>query len=265
MADKTTFTPDEWRKLPESPIMAGHAATAADPSGLWGQLKEKLSGRWVLLEAKTSGANELIRAVATDFDTSAGRTAAWEAVRTSLSGRHLAAIRDKAPVSLREVAAIVDAKAPDEAAAFKDWLQEIAQKTAEAATEGGFFGSGDVRVSEAEKVISAEIANALAGSTHSALGASTGSGEAPRSTCREEGDHGQAKADLAAASSCCIRASAKRSWSTKRLKSPFRPAIQSLPSGSRDGWDMIPAAEPSFNERMRVRALRRQARTRRPM
>ena len=84
----------------------------------------------MLLEAKTSGANELIRAVATDFDTSAGRTAAWEAVRTSLSGRHLAAIRDKAPASLREVAAIVDAKATDEAAAFKDWLQEIAQKTA---------------------------------------------------------------------------------------------------------------------------------------
>jgi len=44
-ANKTTFTPDEWRKLLESPILAGHAVTAADPSGLWGQLKEKLSAR----------------------------------------------------------------------------------------------------------------------------------------------------------------------------------------------------------------------------
>ena len=134
MADRTNFTPAEWRKLLESPIMAGHAVTAADPSGLWGQLKEKRSGRWTLLEAKTFGANELIRAVATDFDTNAGRTAAWDAVRTSLSGSHLSAVRDKALASLREVAALVDAKAPDEAAAFKGWLKPIAQKTAEADT-----------------------------------------------------------------------------------------------------------------------------------
>ena len=51
--------------------------------------------------------------------------------------------------SLREVSAIVDAKAPDEAAAFKTWLREISQKVAEAAVEG-LFGFGGVRVSDAE-------------------------------------------------------------------------------------------------------------------
>ena len=200
MVDRTNFTPDDWRKLLESPIMAGHAVTAADPSGLWGQLKEKLSGRWTLLEAKTLGANELIRAVATDFDTNAGRTAAWDAVRTSLSGSHLSAVRDKALASLREVAALVDAKAPDEAAAFKDWLKQIAQKTAEAATEGGFLGFGGVQVSDAEKATLAEIASALAGTTHSALSASTPSGETPASSYGEDGGPGQVRADLAAAS-----------------------------------------------------------------
>jgi hypothetical protein len=205
MANKTTFTPDEWRKLLESPIMAGHAVTAADPSGLWGQLKEKLSGRWTLLEAKTSGANDLIRAVATDFDTSAGRTAAWDGVRTSLSGHHLAAVRDKALASLQEVAALVDAKAPDEAEAFKDWLKQIAQKTAAAAVEGGFFGYGGVQVSEAETAALAEIASALAGSTHSALGASTARGETPASSYGEEGGPGQVRADLAAASASSDR------------------------------------------------------------
>ena len=54
MADKTRFTPDEWTKLLESPMMAGIAITAAEPSGLWGLLKESLSGGWALLEAKTS-------------------------------------------------------------------------------------------------------------------------------------------------------------------------------------------------------------------
>src|SRR5215207_777809 len=75
MANKTNFTPDEWTKLLESPMMAGIAITAAEPSGLWGLLKESLSSGWALLEAKTSGPNELIKAVATDFGTSEGRTA----------------------------------------------------------------------------------------------------------------------------------------------------------------------------------------------
>src|SRR5207253_1584251 len=67
MANKTSFTPEEWTKLLESPMMAGLAVTAAEPSGLWGLLKESLSSGWALLEAKTSGPNELIKALATDW------------------------------------------------------------------------------------------------------------------------------------------------------------------------------------------------------
>ena len=115
MADKTSFTPDEWTKLLESPMMAGIAITAAEPSGLWGLLKESLSGGWALLEAKTSGPNELIKAVATDFGTSEGRAAARDGVQARLSGSKPAEVRDKAIAALREAAAIVDAKAPDEA------------------------------------------------------------------------------------------------------------------------------------------------------
>src|SRR3954454_21935561 len=132
MADKPSFTPDEWTKLLESPMMAGSAITAAEPSVLWGLLKESLSGGWALLEAKTSGPNELIKAVATDFGTSEGRAAARDGVQARLSVSKPAEVRDKAIAALREAAAIVDAKAPDEAAAFKDWLRQIAQKTAEA-------------------------------------------------------------------------------------------------------------------------------------
>ena len=40
MADKSNFTPDEWKLLLESVTMAGVAVSAADPSGLWGLLKE---------------------------------------------------------------------------------------------------------------------------------------------------------------------------------------------------------------------------------
>jgi hypothetical protein len=39
---------------------------------------------------------------------------------------------------------LLDAKAPQDAAAFKTWLRDIAQKAAEAANEGGFLGFGGV-------------------------------------------------------------------------------------------------------------------------
>src|SRR3954449_226506 len=100
MADKTSFTPDEWTKLLESPMMAGIAITAAEPSGLWGLLKESLSRGWALPEAKTSGPTKLIKGVGTDLGTSEGRTAARDGVQARLSGSKPMEIRDKAIVAL---------------------------------------------------------------------------------------------------------------------------------------------------------------------
>ena len=43
MADKSTFTPDEWKTLLESVMAAGLAVTAAEPHGLWGLLQESFA------------------------------------------------------------------------------------------------------------------------------------------------------------------------------------------------------------------------------
>jgi hypothetical protein len=63
--------------------------------------------------------------------------------------------------NLREVSAIVDAKAPGDAAAFKVWLCNISRQVAEASVEGSFLGFGGVRVSDAEKATLGDIAKAL--------------------------------------------------------------------------------------------------------
>ena len=42
MANKQNFTPEEWTKISESVMLAGMAVSAAEPSGLWGTLKEAL-------------------------------------------------------------------------------------------------------------------------------------------------------------------------------------------------------------------------------
>ena len=43
MANKASFTPEEWEQLLESPMLASMAVTAAEPSGLWGMLKESFA------------------------------------------------------------------------------------------------------------------------------------------------------------------------------------------------------------------------------
>ena len=62
---------------------------------------------------------------------------------------------------LREVAALLTAKAPGDAAAFKGWLRQISQSTAEASSEGGGLFGGGVQVSAAEKATLGEISTAL--------------------------------------------------------------------------------------------------------
>jgi hypothetical protein len=143
-------------------MMAGIAITAADPSGLWGMLKESFASGSALVRAKLDpGANPLINAVIADFESAQGRSTARDGVKQQLTGCKPAEIKAKCIETLRQAGAVVDAKAPADAAAFKGWLRQISQHVAEAAKEGGFLGIGGVSVSEAEKATLTEISSAL--------------------------------------------------------------------------------------------------------
>jgi len=162
MTDKTNFTKDEWSLLLRSPMNAGMAITAAEPSGLWGLLKESFAGSAELTHAAADpNANPLVKAVVADFATSEGRTAARDGLKAEFANSKPAEIKVKAIDALHQVAALLDGKAPSDAAAFKQWLREIGQKTAEAASEGGSLFGGGVQVSEAEKATLGEISSAL--------------------------------------------------------------------------------------------------------
>jgi hypothetical protein len=162
MADKSNFTTDEWKVLLESVTMAGIAITASEPSGLWGLLKESFAEGGELVKAKTDPkANPLIKALVADFETSQGRSIARDGLKAQLAGSKPSEIKSKCIETLRKAGAIVDAKAPGDAGAFKGWLRQISQHVAEAAKEGGFLGIGGVAVSEAEKATLAEISSAL--------------------------------------------------------------------------------------------------------
>ena len=162
MANKSTFTADEWKQLLESVMMTAMAVTAADPSGLWGMLKEGLAAGGALAQSKADAAStELVKAVVADLGTAEGRSAARDGVRAKFAGSQPADAKARAIEALRQVAALLDTKAPEDAAAFKAWLRGIAQRVAEASKEGGFLGFGGVQVSDAERATLAEISGAL--------------------------------------------------------------------------------------------------------
>ena len=112
MADKSSFTPDEWKVLLQSMIAAGIAVTAAEPSGLWGLLKESFASGTDLARAKTDpGTNALIKAAVNDFATTEG-SAARDALKTKFKEGKTTEIKDKCIQILRQASAILNAKAP---------------------------------------------------------------------------------------------------------------------------------------------------------
>lgn len=162
MADKQSLTSEEWTKLLESPMGAGMAVSAAEPSGLWGALKEAFASSSALVAAKTDPSpSKLIKALVSDFETSEGRSEMKEALRKRFAGAKPADVVQRSLSILEEVSRLLETKAPNEFAAFKAWLQGISQNIAEASKEGGFLGFGGVQVTDAEKATLADINRTL--------------------------------------------------------------------------------------------------------
>lgn len=164
MADKSTFSPEEWKQVLGSVMLTGMAVTVSDRSGLWGIMKEGIASTGALLEKRQDAeANPLVKAVIADFETSEGRGAAREQIKEAIAGaRTPEEIETRAVGAIKLVSDLLASKAPDDAPAFRSFLQEIGQRTAEAAKEGSFFGFGGVQVSDAEKAALDQIAKALA-------------------------------------------------------------------------------------------------------
>jgi hypothetical protein len=115
-----------------------------------------------LLEAKKDGhANPLVKAVADDFSSPETQAARRDRIQSQFAGAKPGELKQKAMDELRGTVALVNEKAAYDAEAFKGWLSQVAQKTEEAAKEGGFLGFGGVAVSDAERATLAEIAGVL--------------------------------------------------------------------------------------------------------
>jgi hypothetical protein len=160
MSTKTDYSADEWRLCLKAPLMAGLAVVAASPSGPLGVLREMFAvGKLVTETRAQGGSNELLRALVSELG---GPDARGHIDAAELRGLPTEQLRAHALEACRSFAALVDRKASrEEADGVKRWLVGIAQRTAEAAKEGGFLGFGGTSVSQAETTAVQDVARTL--------------------------------------------------------------------------------------------------------
>jgi hypothetical protein len=149
MTTKADFTDEEWTRLERAPLVAGMAISFADPGGPIEALKESMAAVKTIVEtARSGGEGELVDALAKDVAAKAQKREnplKGFRPRGGMAGEE---ILDE----LRAVNGIVTEKAtPEEADAFRKWLLDAAQRSADAAKEGGFLGFNAQRVSEGEQ------------------------------------------------------------------------------------------------------------------
>jgi len=157
MASKSDFTSEEWKMIVAAAPMVGLAVTCASPNGPWGVLKEMLSMGMAMAEMLQKGSsNPLIADLTADLKARQTKPEPPQGIKDPEQAKELALNH------IRAVNDLVNFKAKgDEADEFKRWLLAIGQRVAEASNEGGIFGFGGERVSDAEKNVLRQIAFAL--------------------------------------------------------------------------------------------------------
>jgi hypothetical protein len=157
MSDKSSYTSEEWQVLFTAAPMIGMGVSLASPNGPFGVVKEMFAVGMAISETLQAGSsNPLVKAVIDDMKARGTKPERPAGMDNPESAKRV--VLD----TMKRVDAVLAAKStPDEAAGFKSWLVGIANKVAEASTEGGFFGIGGERVTQAEKQAIAEMASAL--------------------------------------------------------------------------------------------------------
>ena len=155
MSKQTDYTPEEWKAISTAPMLAGLAVTVSDLSGPIGTMKEALAVAKGVAQTAESTSSEIIKALAEGMRAQGSRPEMPDLPRNQEEAR-TALIN-----ACKQAAAVVAQKSPTEAEEYKRWLVSMAQKTAEAAKEGGILGIGGTRVSEWEAAAIKELATTL--------------------------------------------------------------------------------------------------------
>lgn len=158
MATQAAFTTEEWTLLRIVPSLVVGGVSAADPSGIFGAVKEATAGMTEMVESLQKGSKlELLGAMLADKSIP-GMPDPKTLVGEGNREQQMANLKSAVLGRIREAASLVSRKGtPDEANAYKQMILNVAEKAANASKEGGFLGFGGVRVSSAEESFLHEV------------------------------------------------------------------------------------------------------------
>ncbi|MFC4425981.1 hypothetical protein [Deinococcus navajonensis] len=164
MSLKDNFTPEEWFKVMTGPGRAGAAVVAASPSGLTGLLAEAQAIATSVREhVSRGGRTPLMEAMAADL---LGTPPDPRTLPQEDRARNVDEVRAQSLEAVRQAMWLVSSKAsPADAGAYRAMLLEVADRTAQAAREGGFLGFGGEQVNDRERAVMDELRALLGGSS----------------------------------------------------------------------------------------------------
>ena len=172
---------DERQLLASLPQTIGAAMAFAGKSGFFGTSKELFAGGKAVLEGgRQYAGNALIKSLvpdveAADRDAELARMTAtrdWARARMKAQGIDSPGkLRELAVEDARAAAALLATRvSPEVAGEYRAWTMQVAEKVADAASEGGFLGFGGERLSDSERRLLDDLKTALGTTAGGATG-----------------------------------------------------------------------------------------------
>jgi len=164
MTVQEQFTPEEWQEVVAGPVDAGMMITFTHPQGPAGLAHEMKAIYESTVTGVINSPSELIREVGAVLARKKGEGGEADQMKASAQQAKDHSRGDPQAFYLEKVtraAALVSQKAPSDADAYRQWLVECAEKTAQAAKEGGHFGFGGTYVTPRETAAIDRLRSAL--------------------------------------------------------------------------------------------------------
>lgn len=156
------FTNEEWTILEKTPLQVGRAMMAVAPSGPIGTAKEIFALQTSIRETLQGATTNVLTTLGQQLQGKEMIEALWEEAGYAFLDRWDAAnVRATAVKACQQAEALLKKVSPQEAESYKAFVYATAQKVAQASTSGGILGLGGERVSEAERTLLKDVADAL--------------------------------------------------------------------------------------------------------
>ena len=164
MTVEERFTPEEWQEVVAGPVDVGMMIAFTQPQGPAGLAHEMKAIQDATVTGVINSPSELIREVGAVLARPKGQGGEADQMKASAQRAKEHSKSDPQAFYLGQItraATLVSQKSPADASAYKEWLVGCAEKTAQAAKEGGFFGMGGTQVTAKETAAIERLKSAL--------------------------------------------------------------------------------------------------------